>query len=156
MSKTAPRQSKIMPRPKAWKDVMPSYPEGVELRHGSPSECPNKAVRKGLRSKGLKSSPLRDSARGELCTLQIAGACNQDSETVVLCHLPFLAGAGMGQKAPDFCAAYGCSGCHDALDGRTMVMSYDERIFYGARGLVRTLARMAEKGLIKISGMTGR
>lgn len=109
--------------------------------------------RTALKASGPVSTPLRDSARGEACTLNIASVCNYDPATVVLCHLPFVAGTGGGQKAPDYCAAYGCSACHDAMDSRSMVLSKVDKVFYGARGLIRTQRRMIDKGLITVKGI---
>ena len=72
----------------------------------------------GMKSKGPTSTPIRRAARGQDCTLRLA-VCNFDPETTVLCHSNFLAdGKGMGLKAPDTAAAFGCSACHDVLDGR--------------------------------------
>jgi hypothetical protein len=72
----------------------------------------------GLKTKGPRSTPIRRAARGQDCTLRLA-VCNFDSDTTVLCHSNFLAdGKGMGLKAPDTAAAFGCSACHDVLDGR--------------------------------------
>lgn len=71
-----------------------------------------------LKAKGLRSTPIRRAARGQDCTLRLA-VCNFDHDTTVLCHSNFLAdGKGMGLKAPDTAAAFGCSACHDVLDGR--------------------------------------
>ena len=109
--------------------------------------------RSALKSKGPSMTPLRASAEGEACTLNILGVCNYDPSTVVLCHLPFVAKERDSRKAPDYCAAYGCSACHDALDGRTMVLSKADKLFYGCRGLIRTLRRMVEKGLITVKGI---
>ena len=73
----------------------------------------------GLKSKGPSSTPIRRAARGQDCTLRLA-VCNFDLDTTVLCHSNFLSdGKGMGLKAPDSCAAFGCSACHDLLDGRS-------------------------------------
>lgn len=72
----------------------------------------------GLKSNGRRSTPIRRAARGQDCTLRLA-VCNFDPDTTVLCHSNFLAdGKGMGLKAPDTAAAFGCSACHDVLDGR--------------------------------------
>ncbi|WP_226941049.1 nuclease domain-containing protein [Janthinobacterium violaceinigrum] len=72
----------------------------------------------GLKSKGPVSTAIRRSARGQDCTLRLA-VCNFDPDTTVLCHSNFLAdGKGVGLKAPDTAAAFGCSACHDVLDGR--------------------------------------
>lgn len=72
----------------------------------------------GLKPKGPRSTPIRRAARGQDCTLRLA-VCNFDPDTTVLCHSNFLIdGKGMGLKAPDTAAAFGCSACHDVLDGR--------------------------------------
>jgi hypothetical protein len=97
-----------------------------------------------------KYQKLRDSARGEDCTLQIHPYCNGNPETTVLCHLP--SGSGMGQKSPDWFAVYACSRCHDIIDRRVNVES---RILCDIEGikndaLFRTWNRMIEKGHIKI------
>lgn len=74
-----------------------------------------------LKSTRPKMTPIRKAARGEACTLQILGVCNGQVETVVLCHSNSLAdGKGMGLKAPDTAACFGCSSCHDVLDGRAL------------------------------------
>ncbi|GKX50589.1 DUF1364 domain-containing protein [Budvicia aquatica] len=76
-------------------------------------------IERGGRPKqqAMRSSKLRNSAKGQLCTLQIPGICNHNPETVVLCHLPS-ENHGMGYKSDDFWAVYGCSSCHDVIDGR--------------------------------------
>ena len=43
------------------------------------------------------SQKLRDSARGQDCTLRLPGICNFDSATTVLAHLP-CGQKGMGMK----------------------------------------------------------
>ena len=96
-------------------------------------------------------SKLRKSAKGEECTLQIHPYCNGNPETVVLCHLP--SDSGMGQKSPDWWAVYGCSDCHDIIDGRVWIPTGPHVEVINdcmRRGHYRTLQRMIEKGLIKI------
>jgi len=104
-----------------------------------------------MKSKPIRSQKLRDSARGEECTFQIPGVCNGNPETTVLCHLPDES-HGMGRKSDDFCSAYGCSACHDFLDGRNrpkgILLANVEA--FTLRAMVRTWRRMIEKGLIKI------
>lgn len=100
-----------------------------------------------------KHQKLRDSARGEECTLAIHPYCNGDPTTVVLCHLP--SGSGTGQKSPDWFAVYGCSSCHDIIDGRfpnsMLYKTIKEDIpEFNQLALFRTWSRMIEKGLIKI------
>lgn len=63
----------------------------------------------------VASKKLRQSARGQDCTLRIAGVCNYDPETVVLCHFPCEISAS---KSTDMSSGFGCSACHDVIDGR--------------------------------------
>lgn len=67
----------------------------------------------------LKSKKLRNSARGQDCMVRIPGVCNFNPETTVLAHVG--EGGGMGQKADDIEAAFCCSNCHDAIDGRLKI-----------------------------------
>lgn len=79
---------------------------------------PMKRSTKPMRTRRAKSSPIRKAARNQECTLRFPG-CNYNTETTVLCHSNELSdGKGMGLKAPDTAAAFGCSACHDVLDGR--------------------------------------
>ncbi|WP_154899097.1 DUF1364 domain-containing protein [Serratia ficaria] len=87
-----------------------------------------------------RSKALRDSARARYCTLQIPGICNGNPETTVLCHLP-CSTHGMGYKSDDYWAVFGCSSCHDVIDGRTHFVwqqGEKEEILYYA--LHRTLS----------------
>jgi predicted CxxxxCH...CXXCH cytochrome family protein len=96
-----------------------------------------------------KYPKLRESARGEDCTLRIFPHCNENPETTVLCHLP--SGAGMGQKSPDWYGVYGCSSCHDIIDYRNRQgFSEEEVALFSQVALYRTWERMIDKGLIKI------
>lgn len=91
-------------------------------RHGRLTErhLDMRHTRSGLKSKGPVMTPIRKAARGQDCTLRIPGVCNWNPETTVLCHSPYLeSGRGMGLKAPDEEACFGCSSCHDMLDRRT-------------------------------------
>jgi hypothetical protein len=96
---------------------------------------------------GIISQKLRDSAKGETCTFQIAGICNGNPETTVLCHLPSDV-KGMGNKSPDFIAAFGCFACHEAIDQRRL--SVDDWLFYCLRAMQRTWSRWIERGLVII------
>jgi len=64
----------------------------------------------------MSKNGLRESARGEACTLRLDG-CNGGvlNETVVLCHLN---SGGMGAKTHDLHSWYGCHSCHNIADGR--------------------------------------
>lgn len=69
-----------------------------------------------MKSRTLTSKKLRNSARGQDCQVRVPGICNHNPETTVLAHVG--TGAGMGMKTNDFEAAFCCSACHDAIDGR--------------------------------------
>ncbi len=77
------------------------------------------ARKEGLKMKGPRMTPIRRAARGQDCTLQLVGICNRDPAAMVLCHSTYLADEkGMGLKAPHTAAGFGCTACHDVLDGR--------------------------------------
>lgn len=95
-------------------------------------------------------SKLRKSARGEECTIQLFPYCNQNTETTVLCHAPS-EHKGFAIKSPDWWAAYGCSNCHDIVDGRRRVdIPADEIYRCFMRGVFRTIQKQIEKGLVVI------
>lgn len=84
---------------------------------------------------GIVSSKLRNSARGQKCTLCIPGICNNDPETTVLAHLASETKA-MGTKSHDFFAVFSCDQCHYHLDNNRL--SELDRLYFSLRGLVRT------------------
>jgi hypothetical protein len=107
----------------------------------------------GLKSRGPKMTPIRRAARGQDCQLQILGVCNGDPATTVLCHSNLLAdGKGMGLKAPDTAACFGCHACHSVLDGRAPRpdgMSIDDLLELFAYARERTHAILRAEGLLK-------
>lgn len=94
-------------------------------------------------------SKVRESAGGETCTLRFPGVCNFNEETTVFCHSNRLEdGKGMGLKAK--VGAYGCSACHDVLDGRAPRpdgMSYEAMQERFDDAVSATQARLTAKGL---------
>jgi len=89
---------------------------------------------------------LRKLARGRDCTIRIPGSCNGNPETTVLCHLP---GGGMGYKQDDLFAAWGCSGCHDAIDGRVPAKQDSTLLaLWHHEGVVRTQQILIDEGVI--------
>lgn len=99
-----------------------------------------------------KQTKIRASARDQECTLRFPGVCSFRTDTTVLCHSNQLAdGKGMGLKAPDERAAYGCSACHDVLDGRRprpQDMTYDHMLDLFKAGVRRTHEILIRKGLL--------
>lgn len=106
-----------------------------------------------LKSRGPKLTPIRKAARGEDCTIVLAGVCNRDPDTTVLCHSNSVAdGKGMGLKAPDTAAAFGCSACHDVMDGRAPRpegMTKEDVDGAFNIGVERTHIRLRAKGLME-------
>ncbi len=102
-----------------------------------------------LKQKPIVSQKIRNAAKGEECTLNIVGVCNYDPSTVVLCHLPDES-HGMAKKSDDISACFGCSDCHDAIDGRIKGIHPDDKEFYFRRAQTRTWRRLIELGVIKI------
>lgn len=109
--------------------------------------------RKAMKSTRPRMTPIRKAARDKDCTLMIAGVCNRDPATVVLCHSNSLAdGKGMGLKAPDTAACFGCSACHDVLDGRRPLPAWMTRqvlleVFDRARTITHEILKT--EGLMK-------
>jgi uncharacterized CHY-type Zn-finger protein len=95
----------------------------------------------------IKSKKIRDSARGEDCTLRL-GMCSSN-ETVVLCHIGKR--RGMGLKCSDTFAIYACAACHDAIDGRVKsTFSNDELNTQKLRALEETQEILINKGLLVV------
>lgn len=93
----------------------------------------------------IRSNKIRNSARGENCTVN-SPVCNNRSETVVLAHSNYGEdGKGMGQKAHDIYSCYACSDCHRWLDES----GEDTRDAFH-RAMKRTWKRLIDKGVIKI------
>ena len=93
------------------------------------------------------SKPLRDSARGQDCTLRLDG-CRFSPETVVLCHLP-VGQKGMGMKSPDLFAVFGCEHCHAVIDGR-IKGHFEQRDLL--RALAETQLIWVRMGLLTVKG----
>ena len=89
-------------------------------------------------------SKIRQSAKGESCSLRIPTVCNFNPETTVLAHLNTKF-KGIGLKSPDLFAVYACSNCHDAIDGRA---NHDIDTQWILDALFETQMKLIEKGLI--------
>jgi hypothetical protein len=109
-----------------------------------------KARSKRLASRRTATSAVRQSARGEACTLGFP-CCNGDRATTVWCHSNRLEdGKGMGLKARDEEGCYGCSTCHAFLDGGYAAAGWERSVvdlyFDRARTISQQLLR--QKGLL--------
>jgi hypothetical protein len=109
--------------------------------------------RTGFKQSRPKTSAIRLSARDEECTIRLPNICNFRTETTVLCHSNELSdGKGFGLKAPDTKAAYGCSACHDIVDGRAprpdwLSLEVVQTLFREA--IDQTQRILKRKGLVK-------
>jgi len=87
---------------------------------------------------------IQKSARNQECTLNIAGVCNYDTDTTVLCHIGFgdnnTIGSGKRIRPGERNAVYGCSACHDFIGS-------GNDYYYIARALVRTAEARDELGI---------
>lgn len=105
-----------------------------------------------LKVQGRVSQAIRDSARGEECSVRLVGVCNNDPATTVWSHLPGIDGdRGMGIKSLDLCGAACCSACHDVIDGRAPLPAGATRqsvMLDWMFGHMRSLVRLAQKGLL--------
>lgn len=102
----------------------------------------------------IRSKALRNSARGQLCKLQLLGVCQGSTETTVLAHLPSMP-HGMALKGDDLIAVGACAACHDAIDGRFnygWLPGEKEEVLYFA--LIRQLHQWVVRGLISVKGAT--
>jgi hypothetical protein len=95
---------------------------------------------------------LRKEAKGRECQIRLQG-CNRDASTTVLCHIhkPSICG-GMSLKANDEIGAWGCSHCHDLVDGRInsaygrYYLSWEERLIAFYEGIFRTQKILLDEG----------
>ena len=99
--------------------------------------------------KPVVSQKLRDSARGQDCTMQVVDVCNYNPETVVLAHVKTAGTGSKGAKCHDFSAVYACHACHEWLDQRKG--SEMDILFYTRRAMIRTWEKMIESVLIRIA-----
>ncbi|MBC3906225.1 nuclease domain-containing protein [Undibacterium umbellatum] len=105
-----------------------------------------------MKSSRPRITPIRNAARAQECTLRFP-TCNYNPDTTVLCHSNLLEdGKGMGLKAPDTAAAFGCSTCHDVLDGRMARpkgFSYELMIAQFKEGVAHTHRILKRMGLME-------
>lgn len=96
-----------------------------------------------------RSKKVRNSARGESCTLRFYQVCNDNPETVIYAHVG--SQGGMGIKCGDNFGVYACSNCHDLIDGR--IKSPDGNYDFSSdilRALEETQQKLIDKGLMVI------
>lgn len=92
----------------------------------------------------LKSKKLRDSARGQECTLRLVNVCNWNPETVVLAHIG--RDRGVGIKCNDTMAVFACSACHAEIDGANRFKHESDKL----RALEETQSHWLKEGLLSV------
>ncbi len=103
----------------------------------------------------LVSQKLRDSAGhpDAHCMLNIAGVC--DGQGCVLCHIRMAGEVGGGQKPDDTMASFGCGACHTVFDSngvQGLKRGSEDWLYYGLRGMARTIRWWHQHGFIDIKG----
>jgi hypothetical protein len=89
------------------------------------------------------SKKIRQSAKGEDCTLRVSPGCG-NTETTVLAHFNSNF-RGTGLKSPDLFSCYACAACHALLDASEV--DYQDQ----QRANQETIMKLFEKGLIKVA-----
>jgi hypothetical protein len=101
---------------------------------------------------GKVRQAIRDSARGEACTVRIPGICTNDPATTIWSHARWPdAGKGGSTKALDLCGAFACTACDAVYDGQRPPPAGITRAQVDAdwcAGHFRSLVRLAQKGLL--------
>ena len=98
----------------------------------------------------IVSPAYTKAAKGQQCTLNIAGVCSYNRETVVFCHFPNESG-GMAEKSDDICGGDGCYACHQVIDNPGSNEHFEQhRAWYLMRSMVRTIRRRIEQGVVTI------
>jgi hypothetical protein len=112
---------------------------------------------KRMRQSRPKMTPARKAAKGQDCTLRLPGCYpGPENEQVQLCHLRVFGGGGTGLKPHDSEAVFGCTNCHDVIDGRKrLIPELCEQVRFSdviAWALIRTLRIQREKGVLIFKG----
>lgn len=94
---------------------------------------------------------IRQSAKGEECTVRIPGVCTFDPDKTIWSHAPLgAAGKGKSIKALDLCGAYCCTACDAVLDMQASLppgLTRAEVLIDWFYGHMRSLVRLRQKGL---------
>ena len=100
----------------------------------------------------IRSNKIRTAARGASCSVNILGICNHNAETTVLAHLSSER-HGMALKSCDLSSTcFACSSCNDVIDRRVIDDEFElSREWYLRRAQTRTLARLIERGIVRVA-----
>lgn len=105
-----------------------------------------------LKTPDAHDQRIRDSARGEACTVRIVGACTHDPAHTIWSHAPLqAAGKGRGWKSIDLAGAYCCTACDAVIDGQRPLppgATRDSVMLDWFMGHMRSLVILKQKGLV--------
>lgn len=109
------------------------------------------------KQKLFRSKKIRDSARGQDCTMEIDGVCSYDPATVVFCHSNDSSfGKGVALKNPDWAGFYGCYKCHQVYDGHVATdLTKEDLDFYFNNAFTQTMEILFQKGIIVVKDTNG-
>jgi hypothetical protein len=114
-----------------------------------PSTKPMK--RTAMKKSRPKTSKIRQSAKGQKCTLKIEGVCTNETETVVWAHSNETEdGKGIGIKARDEEGCFACFSCHAWYDGGYVHFGVDRDYVRGRFNVAREVSQaiLKTKGLM--------
>ena len=100
----------------------------------------------------MKTTKIRQSAKGQICVVHLPGCRQWDTSTTVLAHKTYPIYTDSPRKC-DARAAYACVVCHDILDGRRPYSwAPHEKDAVWAAAIERTHIRLIEIGLMTFVG----
>jgi hypothetical protein len=98
------------------------------------------------KTKMIRSKKMREGARGQTCTMQLVGICNNDPSTTVFAHSDhWMHGKALGSKAHDIFGADMCYACHTEYHKDELKYFHDF-----VRAMARTQLRRIEQGIITV------
>ena len=126
------------------------------LRRRTPMARGTKPMKRSgpIKARRAHTTPIRQSARGETCTLVLVPGCVGGTETTVWAHSNRSAdGKSTGRKADDWRGAYACWWCHGVYDRQIkrpagMTLEYVEDRFTHAMAV--SWRRLVDKGLVPL------
>jgi hypothetical protein len=150
--------------PKQYEGANPAAPRPVVasrgqlaamLEAGAVAAAPPAARRRVVDPIETLGAKIRESARGEPCTVRLPGVCLFEPQYSIWSHARWGAqlgdaGRGMATKALDVCGAYACTACDAAYDGQARAphLTRDEIDLAWCMGHLRSLGRLVQKGIL--------
>ena len=161
MKRSTPLRRTGFKRPERKAEGSPELGRALDRPLPKPAEKPRAKIAALLSAEVPRVQPktpdrvdhrIRESARGEPCTVRIPGVCRANPDYTIWSHAPLgAAGKGRGIKALDLCGAYCCTACDAVIDGQApMPAGYTRETALNDwfMGHMRSLVRLRQKGLV--------